>query len=252
MIDNNLLLLIAIGVIIFLIINLNTSKNTSENMSNDLISENENVSNKLIPENLSENFDNQTPSNFLYNDSKNKYAQNYNTNEDTINKILSNSDYIINSPSNKFINNAPAPLSSGLNNSYNNNLKGNTNQTISSNTTKISSADFGTGYSLGVDTKDPSLSKFVASAPIQPTQLISDDLLPKKNETWFETPSVGTKLDDANLLADAIYKVGVDTVGSTRKNPSYDIRGTIPNSKFSVSPWNNSSYEPDNNLKSLC
>ena len=49
------------------------------------------------------------------------------------------------------------------------------------------------------------------------------EILPKKNESWFETPSVGTKIDDANLLADALFKVGVDTVGSTRKNPSYDI-----------------------------
>jgi hypothetical protein len=113
-------------------------------------------------------------------------------------------------------------------------------------------AQAGEGYNLGVDSKDPRLDKYFKQAPPPKAPIISDDLLPKKNENWFETPSVGSKLDDANLLADAIFKVGVDTIGNTKKNPSYDIRGTIANPKFPISPWNNSSYEPDNNLRSLC
>ena len=83
-------------------------------------------------------------------------------------------------------------------------------------------------------------------------KLTSNDLLPgKSNADWFENPDVGVKIEDANLLADAIQKVGVDTVGQTRKNPSYDIRGTVPCPKFQISPWNNSTTEPDYNLKSL-
>lgn len=83
-------------------------------------------------------------------------------------------------------------------------------------------------------------------------KLTSNDLLPgKSNANWFENPDVGIKIEDANLLADAIQKVGVDTVGQTRKNPSYDIRGTVPCPKFQISPWNNSTTEPDYNLKSL-
>jgi hypothetical protein len=119
-----------------------------------------------------------------------------------------------------------------------------------------SSIDFiaqaGQGFNLGVDSKDPNLQKYFSQAPPQKTPIISDDLLPKKSENWFETPSVGSKIDDANLLADALFKLGVDTIGNTKKNPSYDIRGTIANPKFPISPWNNSSYEPDNNLRSLC
>ena len=83
-------------------------------------------------------------------------------------------------------------------------------------------------------------------------KLSSSDLLPGKSEQkWFENPDVGIKIEDANLLADAIQKVGVDTVGQTKKNPSYDIRGTVPCPKFQISPWNNSTTEPDYNLKSL-
>lgn len=35
-------------------------------------------------------------------------------------------------------------------------------------------------------------------------------------------------------------KQGINTIGSSLKNPTYDIRGNIPNPKFAVSPWGNS------------
>jgi hypothetical protein len=44
----------------------------------------------------------------------------------------------------------------------------------------------------------------------------------------------------------------VDTVGQSMKNPSYDIRGNIPCPKIVVSPFMNSSYDPDTNLRSWC
>jgi hypothetical protein len=100
-------------------------------------------------------------------------------------------------------------------------------------------------YTLGVNEKE-------VKATQEP--LTSDKLLPvpgSSEQKWFENPDVGIKIEDANLLSDAIQKVGVDTVGQTRKNPSYDIRGTVPCPKFQISPWNNSTTEPDYNLKSL-
>jgi hypothetical protein len=39
--------------------------------------------------------------------------------------------------------------------------------------------------------------------------------------------------------------VKVDTIKSTLKNPSHDIRGVPPNPKYIVSPWQTSSYDPD-------
>ena len=45
--------------------------------------------------------------------------------------------------------------------------------------------------------------------------------------------------------------IGVDTVGSSMKNANRDIRGTIPNPKFNVSVWHNSSIDPDYNHKGL-
>ncbi len=227
MIDNNLILLIAIGIVVFLIMNLNTTKSVKKHYRspksyNDDFTESEEIGGY-------EGFD-QAPT---------PAVQAVQT------AVTSGKPVAV--P-------APAPVASQLADLYNSNLKGSPSPAgFASSTTNVGyAADYGQGYNLGINSADPALAKFISQAPPQKAPLISDDLLPKKSENWFETPSVGTRIDDANLLADAIFKTGVDTVGSTRKNPSYDIRGNIPNPKFPVSPWNNSSYEPDNNLRGLC
>lgn len=80
------------------------------------------------------------------------------------------------------------------------------------------------------------------------------DYLPKDvNKDWFDTDfSHAQHIDDENLINPDRFVIGVNTVSSSLKSPSWDIRGTIPNPKYPISPFNNSSYEPDNNLKSLC
>ena len=81
------------------------------------------------------------------------------------------------------------------------------------------------------------------------------DFLPKEiNDQWFDTDFSQAKynINDDKLINTERYVIGVNTVGQSLKNATYDIRGTIPNPKFTVSPWNNSTYEPDFNLKSLC
>jgi hypothetical protein len=81
------------------------------------------------------------------------------------------------------------------------------------------------------------------------------DFLPKEiNNQWFDTDFSQAKfnINDDKLINTERYIIGINTVGQSLKNASYDIRGTIPNPKFSVSPWNNSTYEPDFNIKPLC
>ena len=68
------------------------------------------------------------------------------------------------------------------------------------------------------------------------------DFLPKEvNSEWFNTDFSQAKVnvDDTNLINTERYVIGVNTVGQSLKNSSYDIRGTIANPKFAVSPWNN-------------
>jgi hypothetical protein len=80
------------------------------------------------------------------------------------------------------------------------------------------------------------------------------DFLPKEiNSQWFDTDFSQAKynVNDDKLINTERYVIGVNTVGQSLKNATYDIRGTVPNPKFTVSPWNNSTYEPDFNLKSI-
>jgi hypothetical protein len=235
MIDNNFFIFIAIVIVIFLIYHLNKPKDSV--IPNNKLFLNSN--NETFDQ--SNNIDNNSPVNFVSNISTDvkKLAP---ASLDNIN------DNIIQEPN--IMNDSVYLNSVNLDKQYSQDIY---NSNINPNMSNMHyAADFGSGYNLGVDTLDPNLKKYMAQAPPEKTQIISDDLLPQQNEDWFETPLIGTKVDDANLLADAIFKVGVDTVGQTRKNPAYDIRGTIANPKFAISPWNNSSWEPDNNLKSLC
>ena len=81
------------------------------------------------------------------------------------------------------------------------------------------------------------------------------DFLPNEiNNEWFDTDFSQAKINinDDKLINTDRYVIGVNTVGQSLKNASYDIRGTIPNPKMTVSPWNNSTYEPDFNIKPLC
>ena len=82
----------------------------------------------------------------------------------------------------------------------------------------------------------------------------SKNYLPQEvNDEWFDTDfTQAKKVGNQNLINTEKYVVGIDTVGQSLKNASHDIRGTIANPKFNVSPWNNSTYEPDYNIKPLC
>ncbi len=83
----------------------------------------------------------------------------------------------------------------------------------------------------------------------------SKNYLPQEiNDEWFDTDftQAKNKLNSDNLINTEKYVIGVDTVGQSLKNASYDLRGTVANPKYNVSPWLNSTYEPDYNIKPLC
>lgn len=82
----------------------------------------------------------------------------------------------------------------------------------------------------------------------------SGELLPKEvNNDWFETDfsHAQVNVDDANLVVTDRYIVGVNTVGQSLKNPSYDLRAAPACPKFTVSPWSQSTIEPDFNIKNM-
>ena len=81
----------------------------------------------------------------------------------------------------------------------------------------------------------------------------SSALLPQEKNDWFDDPQAKKGINSPHLI-NVFRPTGANTIQNTLKNASWDIRGAPPNPKHVVSPWGNSSYEPDTNLKngSLC
>lgn len=72
----------------------------------------------------------------------------------------------------------------------------------------------------------------------------ADELLPKEENDWFDTVPEPIKVKNRHLI-NINRPIGVDTVGSSMKNACRDLRGNILAPKFVVSPFLNSSIEPD-------
>jgi len=72
------------------------------------------------------------------------------------------------------------------------------------------------------------------------------DLLPKDdNSQWGQlNPQGGGGLEHVNLLK-AGYHSGIDTVGSVMRNANLQVRSEPPNPTTKVSPWMNTTIEPD-------
>ena len=80
----------------------------------------------------------------------------------------------------------------------------------------------------------------------------SENYLPKEtNQDWFEVMPEPISVKNRHLI-NVSRPVGVNTIGNSLRNPSYDLRGTPPCPKFVVSPWSQSTIEPDYNIKGLC
>jgi hypothetical protein len=113
----------------------------------------------------------------------------------------------------------------------------------------LSNANVGTDYTLGVDQNlaNPSGRVMQTATDLRPQEI---------NSGWFNSPydrDSQLKIENGNLLASATgqAKIGIDTIGQSLKNASYDIRGSVPIVKFDIGPFNNSTIEYDYNVKSL-
>lgn len=82
----------------------------------------------------------------------------------------------------------------------------------------------------------------------------ADKLLPQERVAgWFEDPTEPTNIRSTHLI-NINRPMAVNTIQTSRRNASHDIRGEPANPKQVVSPWGNSSYEPDTSIRSggLC
>ncbi|MEM0354180.1 MAG: hypothetical protein QXW79_01225 [Thermoplasmata archaeon] len=79
-------------------------------------------------------------------------------------------------------------------------------------------------------------------------------MLPQEiDKDWFDIEPLQTtkKIKDTHLLHPKVH-MGINTVGSSLKNGTHDLRGDIVNPKIPVSPWGNSTIEPDTNIRGIC
>lgn len=79
-----------------------------------------------------------------------------------------------------------------------------------------------------------------------------EKLLPKEiKKNWFEVTPEPIKAKDRHLI-NTIRPTGLNTIGSTLRNASWDLRNTPACQKKVESPWLQSSIEPDTNIKPMC
>lgn len=107
----------------------------------------------------------------------------------------------------------------------------------------------------GVDDTDGKYASYKAGkgSKLTDEQIFDvNNFLPKEtNKDWFEVMPEPISVKNRHLI-NTSRPIGVNTIGTSLRNASYDIRGSPPCPKFVVSPWLQSTIEPDYNLKGLC
>ena len=93
----------------------------------------------------------------------------------------------------------------------------------------------------------PSLPPQAAVAAAGPQATVSpSELLPNDaNSQWAALNPVNQGNINAPDLLTAGFHIGLDTIGQSLKNPTYDLRSDPIIPKQEVGPWNQSTFEPD-------
>lgn len=83
---------------------------------------------------------------------------------------------------------------------------------------------------------------------VSPADLFDPDrYLPKENyDDWLETQPDAIDVKNRHLI-NTVKPIGV--ISQTNRNASHDLRSAPPCPKFVVSPWQQSTIEPDTNIK---
>jgi hypothetical protein len=77
----------------------------------------------------------------------------------------------------------------------------------------------------------------VSSNALQP-----GELLPKQTNSWGNS---GQSVQIPGNLLSPTYLAGIDTIGSSLRNPNLQLRSEPPNPQTNVSIWNQSTITPD-------
>jgi hypothetical protein len=244
MLNNNLVLIIFVGIVVMAVLHMTSKPNVSKSKVSK--SKEKFVSSESTPVDSSENFSEHSPIDNL------EGMQNVDN--------VDNSDNVENfgeSPTSLPVPKAESVIkSSKLGNNFgggkfSTKLTG-AGSNVGPNTTNVNGLSLEGGvndYTLGVT---PVISKEKKAK-----KLSAKDLLPKESQDdWFDMPydkKQMMRIENENLLAGSSTqsRIGIDTQGQTLRNASHDLRAAPLNPKFNVGPWLNSTIEPDYNIKPI-
>jgi hypothetical protein len=92
--------------------------------------------------------------------------------------------------------------------------------------------------------------KMISDGSFDPDMYDPENLLPQEyDEDWFEVIDKPINLKGRLLRLE--NPLGINTINETLKVPNLDLRPSPPCPKMNISPWNNSTVEPDTNIKTL-
>ena len=106
---------------------------------------------------------------------------------------------------------------------------------------------------VGSDTSQFARYSGVGNKDLSPEELFNTArYLPQEtNNDWFEVPHDPVSIKNRHLIQ-ITRPTSVDSICTSLKYGSHDLRGNEPCPKMIVSPWGNSSVEPDYNIRSWC
>jgi len=108
----------------------------------------------------------------------------------------------------------------------------------------------GSKQSLYSASADPGVQAIRGQNCFPKEQLTPAELLPQDNSSaWAQVNPTGSgTLKDRNFLQSG-HHIGINTVGQTMRNANLQLRSEPPNPQVKVSPWIQSTIDPDTNRK---
>ena len=123
-----------------------------------------------------------------------------------------------------------------------------------SNSMMLNAAPAGTSASTppsnGELNSNSNVEKMRNQACFPKEQLTAQELLPNNDSsTWAQVnPSGSGNLKDKNFLQ-AGHHIGINSTGQTLRNANLQLRSEVPNPQLIVSPWMQTTINPDMNRK---
>jgi hypothetical protein len=99
---------------------------------------------------------------------------------------------------------------------------------------------------------NPAVQQLRQAACFPKEMLTPDELKPQDNSSlWAQVNPAGEGTLKGRSFLQAGHNIGINTVGQTMRNANLQLRSEPPNPQVSVSPWNQTTIEPDTARKPL-